>query len=106
MCPFRALDEFDVFMDPINRRQSMQLILDNYKEASRSVQYIFITPQSLRYAFNFSVKGRSYENRPDTKLNVLPLSSHICKTNSTDFSIHLLPDPERSNTTAGHMETQ
>lgn len=47
-CPFRALDEFDVFMDPVNRRQSMQLILDNYKEAGRSVQHIFITPQSLR----------------------------------------------------------
>ena len=53
--PFRALDEFDVFMvsylhintkDAVNRRISMKLLIENSRE--ESCQYIFITPQDMR----------------------------------------------------------
>ena len=41
--PFRALDEFDVFMDAVNRRVSIKLLIDAARhDATR--QYIFISP--------------------------------------------------------------
>lgn len=44
--PIRCLDEFDVFMDSVNRDRSMKMII---AAARRSVgrQFIFITPQSM-----------------------------------------------------------
>ncbi|KAF2129939.1 P-loop containing nucleoside triphosphate hydrolase protein, partial [Dothidotthia symphoricarpi CBS 119687] len=44
--PIRCLDEFDVFMDSVNRDRSMNMII---KAARRSIgrQFIFITPQSM-----------------------------------------------------------
>jgi structural maintenance of chromosomes protein 6 len=44
--PIRCLDEFDVFMDSVNRDQSMKLII---QAARRSIgrQFIFITPQAM-----------------------------------------------------------
>lgn len=52
--PFRALDEFDVFMvfldllqDAINRRLAVKLMVDNAREADNQSQYILITPQEL-----------------------------------------------------------
>ncbi|KAF2073495.1 hypothetical protein CYY_005204 [Polysphondylium violaceum] len=44
--PFRAMDEFDVFMDEVNRRISIDLLLSKAKE-HKSKQYIFVTPLSL-----------------------------------------------------------
>jgi chromosome segregation ATPase len=41
--PFRVLDEFDVFMDMLNRRVALQQIIDYAKE-SKKFQYIFLTP--------------------------------------------------------------
>ncbi|KAG0091325.1 Structural maintenance of chromosomes protein 6 [Podila epicladia] len=40
----RCLDEFDVFMDAVNRRISMQMLIDTAR-GSDGVQYILITPQ-------------------------------------------------------------
>ncbi|CAO3572775.1 unnamed protein product [Mortierella alpina] len=40
----RCLDEFDVFMDAVNRRISMQMLIGTAREAD-GVQYILITPQ-------------------------------------------------------------
>jgi chromosome segregation ATPase len=40
----RCLDEFDVFMDSVNRAQSMKM-LSEYASKSRDVQFIFISPQ-------------------------------------------------------------
>jgi len=41
--PFRVLDEFDVFMDAVNRRVSLTNII-NYAKTDRKYQFIFLTP--------------------------------------------------------------
>ena len=40
------IDEFDVFMDAVNRRTSMRLLTET-ANASNKKQYIFITPQDM-----------------------------------------------------------
>lgn len=44
--PFFAIDEFDVFMDDINRQAAMVLLIDGAKKMENK-QFIFITPLSL-----------------------------------------------------------
>ncbi|KAI4905310.1 hypothetical protein NFI96_022725, partial [Prochilodus magdalenae] len=44
--PFRCLDEFDVFMDMVNRRISMDMML-KIAASQRYRQFIFLTPQSM-----------------------------------------------------------
>ncbi|KAJ3294038.1 Structural maintenance of chromosomes protein 6 [Rhizoclosmatium sp. JEL0117] len=71
--PFRALDEFDVFMDAVNRKISMQnMIRYARKDAITPCQYIFITPQDM---------------------------SHVPEFNAPDVKIQKLNDPERGQTT-------
>jgi chromosome segregation ATPase len=43
--PFRMLDEFDVFMDMVNRRAALRQIVD-YARESRQFQYVLLTPLS------------------------------------------------------------
>lgn len=45
-CTIRALDEFDVFMDTVNRKLSMDLLIGTARDSLRT-QYILITPQSM-----------------------------------------------------------
>ncbi|KAI8922645.1 hypothetical protein BC831DRAFT_498971 [Entophlyctis helioformis] len=47
--PFRALDEFDVFMDAVNRRLAMKLMISNARDAEVQSQYILITPQNMSH---------------------------------------------------------
>ncbi|KAJ1029975.1 hypothetical protein NDA16_000888 [Ustilago loliicola] len=44
--PIRCLDEFDIFMDQVNRRVALQMIM-NEARATPHVQYIMITPQDM-----------------------------------------------------------
>ncbi|KAL7417414.1 hypothetical protein BDY24DRAFT_374788 [Mrakia frigida] len=43
-CPVRCLDEFDVFMDAVVRRQTLQMMMDTAK-ATDNTQFVLITPQ-------------------------------------------------------------
>ncbi|GBE83226.1 Structural maintenance of chromosomes protein [Sparassis crispa] len=45
-CPIRCLDEFDVFMDAVNRRISMRMMIDT-ANSSNNKQYVLITPQDM-----------------------------------------------------------
>ncbi|KAI0789611.1 P-loop containing nucleoside triphosphate hydrolase protein [Abortiporus biennis] len=45
-CPIRCLDEFDVFMDAVNRRISMKMMIETANASDRK-QYILITPQDM-----------------------------------------------------------
>jgi len=66
--PFRCLDEFDVFMDMVNRRVSMEMMLET-ADLHKDMQFVFLTPQDMR-----SIR----------KLD--------------DVKIFRMPDPERSET--------
>ena len=44
--PFRAMDEFDVFMDAVNRRMAMMSLFQFAREHDE-LQFIFLTPQDL-----------------------------------------------------------
>ncbi len=46
MSPFRAIDEFDVHMDPRNREAIFKVIVSTIKE-SKDAQYLIITPSQL-----------------------------------------------------------
>ncbi|RLE75892.1 MAG: hypothetical protein DRJ56_05010 [Thermoprotei archaeon] len=67
--PFRALDEFEVHMDPRNREAILKLIFE-LAEKSRGVQYLVITPQPIEplpkgatLIVVQKVKGVSYARR-------------------------------------------
>ncbi|KAF9505770.1 hypothetical protein BS47DRAFT_1489692 [Hydnum rufescens UP504] len=45
-CPIRCLDEFDVFMDAVNRKISMKMMIDTAKSAEGR-QFVFITPLDI-----------------------------------------------------------
>nr|WJN25126.1 DNA repair protein [Tranzscheliella williamsii] len=44
--PIRCLDEFDIFMDQVNRRVALGMIIEETR-ATPHVQYILITPQDM-----------------------------------------------------------
>ncbi len=44
--PFRVMDEFDVFLDPVARKIALRTMINLAKEMSHR-QFIFITPQDL-----------------------------------------------------------
>ncbi|GAA5938070.1 hypothetical protein JCM10213_000824 [Rhodosporidiobolus nylandii] len=45
-CPIRCLDEFDVFMDAVNRRIAMRMMIETAKQANQT-QFVLITPQEM-----------------------------------------------------------
>ncbi|KAM8916763.1 structural maintenance of chromosomes protein 6 isoform 1-T2 [Spinachia spinachia] len=73
--PFRCLDEFDVYMDMLNRRISLDLLLE-LSERQHLRQFIFITPITT-------------SDLPKTSL----------------IKIHQLQDPERGQSEALDEET-
>jgi chromosome segregation ATPase len=48
--PFRAVDEYDVHMDPKNREIIAQMLISTVKNAD--VQYVVITPSQVTFAQN------------------------------------------------------
>jgi chromosome segregation ATPase len=44
--PFRVLDEFDVFLDPVSRKKTIESLIKVGKEMQNR-QFIFITPQDV-----------------------------------------------------------
>ncbi|KAF9962659.1 Structural maintenance of chromosomes protein 6 [Modicella reniformis] len=74
-CSIRCLDEFDVFMDAVNRRISMKMLIDFARE-SDGVQYILITPQDASSVSPgpdvlFDFKGTFYtmKRQPEDQLD-------------------------------------
>jgi chromosome segregation ATPase len=66
-CPILFLDEFDVFMDQINRDFAMELIVGAAKQ-NLNGQYVFLTPQEMG-----KVKPDDYVKMfkmPDPKRNI------------------------------------
>eukprot|EP00752_Nemacystus_decipiens_P012922 g11436.t1 len=45
-CPFRVMDEFDVFMDPMSRNWAIKQVIE-FAASQKIRQFIFITPQDL-----------------------------------------------------------
>jgi chromosome segregation ATPase len=45
--PFRAVDEYDIHMDPKNREMIARMILSTIKDAT--AQYIVITPSQITF---------------------------------------------------------
>jgi len=46
--PFRAMDEFDFFMDAVNRKVSMDSLIDFARDDfNKDKQFLFITPQDI-----------------------------------------------------------
>ncbi|KAI9179160.1 Structural maintenance of chromosomes protein 6 [Blastocladiella emersonii ATCC 22665] len=60
--PIRCLDEFDVYMDEVNRRMAMQLLMGAAKTSES--QFVFITP--------LSISNIGSENDPDVRVCILP----------------------------------
>eukprot|EP00514_Thraustochytrium_sp_LLF1b_P001850 CAMPEP_0184528386 /NCGR_PEP_ID=MMETSP0198_2-20121128/11761_1 /TAXON_ID=1112570 /ORGANISM="Thraustochytrium sp., Strain LLF1b" /LENGTH=1171 /DNA_ID=CAMNT_0026920223 /DNA_START=276 /DNA_END=3791 /DNA_ORIENTATION=+ len=79
-CPFRIMDEFDVFMDSSNRKTSMGLLIAMAKgKASMGKQFIFITPHDISQV----------EDSPDVRK--LRLRSPKVDTNGTRMEQTTLP---------------
>ncbi|KAJ3497858.1 hypothetical protein NLJ89_g10296 [Agrocybe chaxingu] len=73
-CPLRCLDEFDVFMDAVNRRISMKMMIDTANTSDKK-QYILITPQDMtNVAFGPTVKVLRMTD-PERGNGTLPFAS-------------------------------
>ena len=46
-CPWRAMDEFDVFQDPVNRHASIKLLIKGAHQ-TRQRQFLFLTPLDVK----------------------------------------------------------
>ena len=47
-CPFRIMDEYDVFLDELSRRLTLNTLLEYSKEVSQArKQLVIITPHTL-----------------------------------------------------------
>eukprot|EP00051_Salpingoeca_urceolata_P024254 m.423407 g.423407 ORF g.423407 m.423407 type:complete len:1329 (+) comp20211_c2_seq3:397-4383(+) len=77
-CPFRALDEFDVHMDMINRRVSMKLLLETAAQ-QRNRQFILLTPQHMSKELAVGVKDIKTFKLPDPQRNQRTLEETLAQ---------------------------
>ncbi|XP_067678031.1 structural maintenance of chromosomes protein 6-like isoform X2 [Haliotis asinina] len=69
--PFRCLDEFDVFMDMVNRRISMDMMME-VARVQTGRQFIFLTPQDMSQ-LSIGIDSRIFRMPdPDRGQGVLP----------------------------------
>ena len=80
--PFRAMDEFDVFMDSVNRRIAMENLLSFAKE-NPDLQFIFLTPQDITalYAAREQCRKQGLEI-PESFIRVVSMKPPRPATNS------------------------
>jgi len=72
--PFKAMDEFDVFMDSVNRQISINLLIDAAKEHPNK-QFIFISPQEYSAISKRSGEIKVHKmNPPDRRQATLDFS--------------------------------
>ncbi|XP_035666452.1 structural maintenance of chromosomes protein 6-like isoform X3 [Branchiostoma floridae] len=74
--PFRCLDEFDVFMDMVNRRISMEMMM-KVAQDHRHKQFIFLTPQDMSYLRDQSIMRMWRMPDPDRGTGVLPFERRV-----------------------------
>lgn len=67
--PFRVMDEFDVFLDPVARKLALKTLIDISKEMEHR-QFIFITPQDLSN-IPTDPKLRIYHLKPPKRGNMV-----------------------------------
>ena len=67
-CPIRCLDEFDVYMDAVNRRLVVEMLVNNAKNSG--TQFILITPVTVRNFLDSDDQGSVHMVvLPDPKRN-------------------------------------
>lgn len=68
--PFSAMDEFDVFMDAVNRRISVELMIKSARQ-KKDRQFIFITPQEVNFVhgLDITISRMNPPERGQTTLN-------------------------------------
>jgi len=76
-CPFRLMDEYDVFLDQMARKFTLDILAAYARDpVQKGRQFIIITPQDLRHM-----------------------------TTSDEVRIHKMPDPERIHTGVAQQQT-
>ncbi|XP_073705060.1 structural maintenance of chromosomes protein 6-like [Garra rufa] len=70
---FHAMDEFDVYMDMVNRRISMDMML-KIADCKRHRQFIFLTPQSMSFLSENNFIRILQLKDPDRSQSALPFT--------------------------------
>mmetsp|Transcript_3311 Transcript_3311/g.8214 ORF Transcript_3311/g.8214 Transcript_3311/m.8214 type:complete len:342 (+) Transcript_3311:2315-3340(+) len=68
MVPFRCMDEFDVFMDDVYRRQAIKTLLDTC-DGQASSQFLFLTPQDMSSMLDGDTRKRHIFKMPDPRVD-------------------------------------
>ena len=63
--PFRALDEWDVFLDALNRKEISKTLL-NFGLKQTDYQFFFISPQGTHFEKYFPYFERNFSQAPET----------------------------------------
>ena len=73
-CPWRAMDEFDVFQDTVNRHNSLRLLIKGAHQ-TRQRQFLFLTPLDVKDVVAEEGVKVVQMPRPDDRQGVLPYAA-------------------------------